>query len=75
MDSRQTVKIGWALGWYRALYLFIGEVARSGPHSNADHMARLGHSQISLTMNTYSHVLHEMTRAAIGVMDSVLGGK
>jgi len=38
-------------------------------------MEILGHSQISLTMNTYSHVLPEMTRAAIGVMDSVLGGK
>jgi len=41
MDSRQTVKIGWALGWYCALYLFIREVARSGPHSNAGHTARL----------------------------------
>lgn len=38
-------------------------------------MEILGHSQISLTMNTYSHVLPEMTRAAIGMMDSVLGGK
>lgn len=38
-------------------------------------MEILGHSQISLTMNTYSHVLPEMTRAAIGLMDSVLGGK
>lgn len=38
-------------------------------------MEILGHSQISLTMNTYSHVLPEMTRAAVNVMDSVLGGK
>lgn len=38
-------------------------------------MEILGHSQISLTMNTYSHVLPEMTRAAVGVMDAVLGGK
>jgi integrase len=38
-------------------------------------MEILGHSQISLTMNTYSHVLPEMTRAAVSVMDSVLGGK
>lgn len=38
-------------------------------------MEILGHSQISLTMNTYSHVLPEMARAAIGTMDSVLGGK
>jgi len=38
-------------------------------------MEILGYSQISLTMNTYSHVLPEMTRAAISMMDSVLGGK
>lgn len=38
-------------------------------------MEILGHSQISLTMNTYAHVLPEMTSAAIGVMDAVLGGK
>lgn len=38
-------------------------------------MEILGHSQISLTMNTYSHVLPEMTRAAVSVMDAVLGGK
>ena len=38
-------------------------------------MEILGHSQISLTMNTYSHVLPEMTRDAISVMDTVLGGK
>jgi integrase len=42
------------------------------PHRTV--MEILGHSQISLTMNTYSHVLPEMTRAAVGVMDSVLGG-
>jgi integrase len=38
-------------------------------------MEILGHSQISLTMNTYAHILPEMTRAAVGVMDSVLGRK
>jgi integrase len=38
-------------------------------------MEILGHSQISLTMNTYSHVLPEMTRAAVGFMDTVLGGE
>jgi integrase len=38
-------------------------------------MEILGHSQLSLTMNTYSHVLPEMTRAAVGFMDAVLGGK
>lgn len=38
-------------------------------------MEILGHSQISLTMNTYSHVLPEMTRAAADLMDAVLGGK
>jgi integrase len=38
-------------------------------------MEILGHSQISLTMNTYSHVLPEMTREAASVMDAVLGGR
>jgi integrase len=38
-------------------------------------MEILGHSQISLTMNTYSDVLPEMTRAAVGFMDAVLGGE
>jgi integrase len=37
-------------------------------------MEILGHSQISLTLNTYSHVLPEMTREAVSVMDTVLGG-
>jgi integrase len=48
-------------------------LAQGVPHRTI--MEILGHSQIGLTMNTYSHVLPEMTRAAIGVMDSVLGGK
>jgi integrase len=38
-------------------------------------MEILGHSQISLTMNTYSHVLPEMTRAAVSVMDAILCSK
>ena len=38
-------------------------------------MEILGHSQISLTMNTYTHILPEMTRAAVGLMDVVLGRK
>jgi integrase len=38
-------------------------------------MEILGHSQISLTMNTYSHVLPAMKQEAIGMMDSILGGK
>ena len=38
-------------------------------------MEILGHSQISLTMNTYSHVLPEMTREAASIMDKVLGMK
>jgi Site-specific recombinase XerD len=38
-------------------------------------MEILGHSQISLTMNTYSHVLPEMTREAANIMDTVMGKK
>ncbi len=34
-------------------------------------MEILRHSQISLTMNTYAHVMPEMTQAAIGVMDVI----
>jgi integrase len=36
-------------------------------------MAILGHTQISTTMNTYAHVLKEVQRDAINVMDSLLG--
>lgn len=32
----------------------------------------LGHSQISLTMNTYAHVMPAMKEDAIGLMDSIL---
>ncbi len=35
----------------------------------------LGHSTISLTMNTYSHVLRSMNREAAKQMDSVLGNR
>lgn len=35
-------------------------------------MEILGHSQISVTMNTYSHVLPEVQRAAADQMDSIL---
>jgi len=35
----------------------------------------LGHSQISLTMNTYSHVIPELGRAAADRMDDMLGGR
>jgi integrase len=38
-------------------------------------MELLGHSRVSLTMNTYAHILPEMTREAASVMDAVLGGK
>ncbi|MBI4852241.1 MAG: site-specific integrase [Acidobacteria bacterium] len=38
-------------------------------------MEILGHSQISLTMNTYSHVMPEMTRDAADLMDSILTAK
>lgn len=37
-------------------------------------MEQLGHSQISLTMNTYSHVIPELGRAAADRMDALLGG-
>ena len=37
-------------------------------------MEMLGHSQISLTLNTYSHVIPELGRAAADQMDGVLGG-
>lgn len=36
-------------------------------------METLGHSQISLTMNTYSHVIPALGRAAADRMDEVLG--
>jgi site-specific recombinase XerD len=38
-------------------------------------METLGHSQISLTMNTYSHVIPELGRAAADRMDEMLGGR
>jgi hypothetical protein len=36
-------------------------------------METLGHSQISLTMNTYSHVLPALQREAADQMEAVLG--
>jgi integrase len=36
-------------------------------------MDTLGHSQISLTLNTYSHVLPELQREAAARMDAALG--
>lgn len=36
---------------------------------------QLGHSQISLTMNTYSHVIPELGRDAAHRMDTLLGGR
>jgi integrase len=38
-------------------------------------MEILGHSQISLTMNTYSQIIPQMTKDAIGLVDSVLARK
>jgi integrase len=35
-------------------------------------MEILGHSQIALTMNTYSHVMPELGREAAGLMDRLL---
>jgi integrase len=37
-------------------------------------METLGHSQISLTMNTYSHVLPVLQREAADRMEAVLAG-
>ena len=37
-------------------------------------MEILGHSQIALTMNTYSHVMPVMERDAADQMDAALGG-
>ncbi len=37
-------------------------------------METLGHSQISLTLNTYSHVLPKLQAAAAAKMDAALGG-
>jgi integrase len=36
-------------------------------------METLGHSQISLTLNTYSHVIPALGRAAAERMDAMLG--
>jgi len=38
-------------------------------------METLGHSQIALTMNTYSHVAPEVQRDAADRMDSVLAAR
>jgi integrase len=38
-------------------------------------METLGHSQISLTLNTYSHVIPALGRAAAEQMDAVLGAR
>jgi integrase len=37
-------------------------------------METLGHSQISLTMNTYAHVIPELQREAADRMEAVLAG-
>jgi len=38
-------------------------------------METLGHSQISLTLNTYSHVIPALGRAAAEQMDGILGAR
>jgi hypothetical protein len=37
-------------------------------------MEQLGHWQISLTMNTYNHVLPELQREAVTKLDALLSG-
>jgi integrase len=38
-------------------------------------MELLGHSQITLTLNTYSHVLPSVRKETAAAMDRVFGGK
>jgi integrase len=38
-------------------------------------MQILGHSQIAVTMDTYSHVLDELRREAAGRMDALLAAE
>ena len=38
-------------------------------------METLGHSNISVTMDTYTHVLPELQRQAADAMDRALGGR
>ncbi|HZQ38668.1 MAG TPA: tyrosine-type recombinase/integrase, partial [Dehalococcoidia bacterium] len=37
-------------------------------------MEQLGHSQITLTMNTYAHIAPELLRDAADKLDAALGG-
>ena len=38
-------------------------------------MVRLAHSQIGLTMNTYSHVMPDLRREAAGRVEDLLRGQ
>jgi hypothetical protein len=38
-------------------------------------METLGHSQVSPTLYTYSHVLPALQKAAAAKMDAILGGR
>jgi hypothetical protein len=38
-------------------------------------METLGHSQVSLTLNTYSHVLLALQQDAAAKMDAILGSR
>ena len=38
-------------------------------------METLGHSQVSLTLNTYSHVLPALQQDAPAKMDAILGSR
>jgi integrase len=38
-------------------------------------METLGHSQVSLTLNTYSHVPPALQKDAAAKMDAILGGR
>jgi len=49
------------------------DVQSEARHSDDVGMGILGHSNISLTMNTYSHVMPEMFRDAAKAMNAVIG--
>jgi aromatic-L-amino-acid decarboxylase len=62
---------------------FLGYFARSGSGPGVlaelltaalNQQAMLGHSQISLTLNTYAHVLPSLQRDASVKMNAILGG-
>jgi integrase len=68
--SRKTEQSGLRPAWFRAKTSQI-EWARVASIPRVV-METLGHSQISLTMNTYSHVLPAVQREAADRMEAIL---